>query len=188
MANRNLIERILMAFAMTFPDRKLSSEGIEIYCRLLKDIPDEFLNAAAEEILATNKFFPVIAEIREKANALQAKRRGDKTANEAWEEVAAGIREHGSCQKPEFSTELVRRSVDAMGGWYHICVEVENIETLRAQFLKMYDALLKRQREDLELLPETRLFLETSHEQKKLTKATPIKDVVGKIIKFQRAV
>jgi transcription-repair coupling factor (superfamily II helicase) len=173
MANDANIRKILMVLAAAFPDRKLDQVGIDLYCEMLKDIDTEFLGLAAKEILGSNKFFPAISEIREKVNFLMSKIKSEKSSQEAWEEVQSGIRAYGSYQVPKFYP-LTGRTVDAIGGWYHICCECD-IEIMRAQFLKMYDNLLKRKQEDARCLPETLKFIEN----KKSDNIKPIQNLIN---------
>jgi hypothetical protein len=53
--------------AMVFPDRKLGTDGIDIYCEYLSDIPAEVLEIAIKHHIQTGKFFPAISEIRDQA-------------------------------------------------------------------------------------------------------------------------
>jgi hypothetical protein len=68
MAEKTTIRKALLKLAAIFPEKKLEAEGIDVYCEMLKDIGDEQLNNSIKECLLTCKFFPSIAEIREKCS------------------------------------------------------------------------------------------------------------------------
>lgn len=53
--------------AIVLQDKKISDEFIAIYQEMLADIPDDVLIKAMKDCLLTCRFFPSIAEIREKA-------------------------------------------------------------------------------------------------------------------------
>jgi hypothetical protein len=158
MANDTDIRKILMAFSVTFPDRKLTQQGIDIYCDLLRDLDIEFLITASKELMTKNKFFPAISEIREAVKELACRASGIPSAEEAWGEVQNQIGSVGSYGSPVFSSELVRKAVDACGGWYHLCVEA-NFEVVRAQLMKIYSAYTTRARDDAFMLPSTKEYI-----------------------------
>jgi hypothetical protein len=58
---------MIFRLSAILPDRKLLPEAIEIYSELLDDIPNEILKQAEKSCLLNCKFFPTIAEIRERA-------------------------------------------------------------------------------------------------------------------------
>jgi hypothetical protein len=61
--------------AIVLQDKKISAEFIAIYQEMLADIPDDILVQAMKGCLLTCRFFPSIAEIREKAQPFLEKLR-----------------------------------------------------------------------------------------------------------------
>ena len=153
------IKKLILLLSSIFPEKSMSDQGIDVYCEALRDLPDDVLKNAVKKIMVESKFFPSIAEIREKAFSIVGQISGERSAQEAWEEISRGMKVSGSYNRPEFSTALISRAVDAVGGWFHICVECDT-EIMRAQFLKMYDSLLKRDQENIRTLPEIKRFIE----------------------------
>ena len=122
-----------------FPDKKINSE---IYWEYLKDLKDEvFLGAVADISSTYTELFPgtnLVALIRTKALA------GDgMTGGEAWGEVIKEISNTGSYGQPKFENPLIAKAVECMG-WRTLCLS-ENTAIDRAHFLKIYDALKKRE-------------------------------------------
>jgi len=53
--------------AIVFQDKKITFEFVEVYHSLLKTFPDHAIDAAVRECLLNCRFFPTIAEIKERA-------------------------------------------------------------------------------------------------------------------------
>lgn len=123
-----------------------------IFHELLDDIDDAMLKAAAKHHAASCKWFPKVSELREAAFSLMET--GQLTAGEAWEKVCNEIRRVGIYDAPKLEPQ-VKRAVDAMGGWRSLC-ESENNVADRAHFLKIFEAISNRDREDRRMLPEVR--------------------------------
>jgi hypothetical protein len=70
MKDQTSIKKVLLKLASVFPEKKLEPEGIDVYCELLEDIPNEILNTACKVCLLNCRFFPTIAEIRTAAMPL----------------------------------------------------------------------------------------------------------------------
>jgi hypothetical protein len=114
------------------------------------------LEAAALQCLASCRFFPTIAELREavfamlpQANAL--------TAGEAWAEVMREIRRTGADQHhgpPQFSSPVVAETVASLG-WRNLCLS-ENEVADRAHFMRVYDSLANRVQSQIRMLPQVR--------------------------------
>jgi len=122
-----------------------------LWCELLKDMDGGLLRAAALQHVATSKWFPTVAELREAATDI-ASPDHRMTAMEAWGEVAHQVRDIGSYGKPEFSNPLIRRLVDDMG-WLNLC-HSEMPGADRARFIEGYKALVSRERQETMELPQ----------------------------------
>lgn len=73
------IRKNLLKLSFVFPDRKLAIEGIDIYCEMLSDLPDEAIIEAIHSCLCECRFFPTIAEIREKSTPYMDKLRMEES-------------------------------------------------------------------------------------------------------------
>jgi hypothetical protein len=127
----------------------------DIWYEMLKDIPYQQINLALKEYIATNKFPPTIADLRELTsnyNNLPILDYG-----EAWEEVILAIRKHGYMEVESAYASMSPLTVKCVKriGWQNICMS-ENITADRANFRMIYETEQKRQREDNQLPPQIR--------------------------------
>ena len=58
------VVKVLLALTQAFPHREVSRDTLEIYVRMLEDIPIDLLWRAAERHMAEAQYFPRIAELR----------------------------------------------------------------------------------------------------------------------------
>ncbi len=147
----------LIALAVSnFPnmqDKDLSMTAV-LWEEMFSDMPYEFAKNALIKVLVTAKFWPTVAEIREAAVSLQNPNM--ITPAEAWSQANAALDKYGYYRADEGMAVLspaIKKTIRALGGFESICT-TENIETVRAQFLRMYDAFAKSEKENA-LLPES---------------------------------
>lgn len=115
------------------PRQQIPPETARVYAEALADLDVDVATAAVDEAIATLKFFPSVAELRE----LAARRRSDcPTAADAWGEVSRAFGTVGRYRTPTWSHPAIARVVDAMR-WDELCAS-ENIEATRAHFLRLY--------------------------------------------------
>lgn len=119
---------------------------LSVYERMLVDIPIDVLQAAAIRHVATSRFFPTVAELRDGALVANV---GHTVADagEAWQVVRDAMLSGLTSPDvtPEFAP-LTRRTVDAMG-WRELCAS-ENQVADRAHFMQIYERLRQRQAQD----------------------------------------
>jgi len=105
--------------------------------KMLSDMPYSLAESALMKIIATSKFFPTVAEIRQAAEQLKGE--SLPSADQAWLEVMEAIKSVGSYGIPVFSHEAIKNAVSTIG-WTNIC-RSENIGVERGHFLKVYEAI-----------------------------------------------
>src|SRR6185436_18114105 len=66
-AELNQLKVLIKGLVAAYPNAGISPDTTTIYARMLTDIPVDLLQRAIEDQIATNKFFPTIAEIRASA-------------------------------------------------------------------------------------------------------------------------
>lgn len=123
------------------------AEGkINLWMTMFADTDKEIMNLAIQKIIATSKYFPTVAEVREVLAEINNIRVID--AGEAWGEVISAIRNYGWNKEGEAMKSMSEntRNVVKRMGWMNLC-KSENIMTDRAHFLKMYETEEKRQKE-----------------------------------------
>lgn len=140
------IKKLVAVLVASFPSSKITLDTVGIYERMLADLEYVVANAAVERLLATAKFLPTIAEIREACAALTV---GEKRAGgEAWGDVLDAVGRYGAYRVPalnfRFEDPLVAKCVAALG-WRELCLS-ENQQADRARFIELYDRLATTER------------------------------------------
>jgi hypothetical protein len=140
--------------------KELSDAAIEVYFDLLRDLPSDIFQNAAQRVLLEHRWatFPSIAELREAASATARGIVSELSSAEAWElawKAAAkidlevpGRTEHACKSLPP----IVVAAMKAFG-IPALCYGKEPIGVVRAQFMKTYEQLASRDRRQ-SLLPE----------------------------------
>ncbi len=163
---------VAMIFA-AFPGTRSSPATAEIYERMLLDQDSAIAAAAVERLLATSKFMPTIAEVREACLVVGI---GDtKQGGEAWGDVLRLIGRYGAYRAPgsdfEIADPIALRCVQALG-WQQLCASDEPTAD-RARFIDLYDRLATSERKEKntsELPNQKRLESATSSEAHELVK------------------
>jgi len=136
-----------------------------LWMKMLEDIPYEVAENALMKVMATNRFFPTVAEIREAAALITTPEL--LTHAEAWSEVLKAVRKYGTYdyEKGMASLPDVVRQVVRMIGWREICLS-EQPDVIRGQFRMAYEQEVARIKERA-LLPENvkRFMLQSSGNQ-----------------------
>jgi len=125
-----------------------------LWSEMLSDIPFDIAKAALIKVLATARFWPTVAEIREAAASIANP--GILTPAEAWGQVIKAVQEFGYYRSGEGMATLdqtVQKAVKAFGGFREICMS-ENIDVTRAQFMRIYEQYASREKE-MAVLPES---------------------------------
>lgn len=146
------VTKLVGVMAAAYPNTQITDATVNVYVRMLKDIPLEVLTPAIQQVMAESEFLPTIARIREKA--IQLTRPERLSAFEAWGVVKQAIERVGFYRYPKFEDPLIARAVECIG-WQTICSS-ENEPADRAHFAKVYDSLVRREDEDARMLPEIR--------------------------------
>lgn len=140
---RKLVTVLLGAF----PQSRTSAQTPQVYERMLSDLDYPAANAAIERLLATARFMPTIAEIRETTLAIAVGEQ--KPGGEAWGEVCRLISRYGARRydvgwKAPITDPVAVKCVDALG-WTNLC-DSENQTADRARFIELYDQLAVHER------------------------------------------
>lgn len=143
------LAKVVGFLAASFPAARITDQTIEAYIAMLGDVPIEILRVAVQQCANDSKFFPSLAEIRERVAIVSGPARANSA--EAWEQVMIAMKRHGFYKRPSFDDSLLQRAVDAMD-WQALCSS-ENTIADRAHFMKIYDQLAERERRESQLLP-----------------------------------
>jgi hypothetical protein len=133
-----------------YPAARITPETIQVYAVALAELGEGPLQAAVLKCMRTCKFFPSIAEIMEAANEMVEVASGTKakSPDEAWNEVMKQMNDAFIYRKPVFSTPEIEKAALSMG-WIGLCeTPTDQIGVARAQFLRLYESVCKRKKEN----------------------------------------
>lgn len=126
---------------------------ISLWETMLDDIDYEVGRIVIKKFMSESVYPPTIADIRARIADVTVAR--GKTGIEAWGDVKTAIRRFGSYNEDKAMDSLrgaTKKVVESIG-FRTLCLS-ENEMADRAHFLKVYDMVEKREREDALLLPE----------------------------------
>ena len=137
----------VMALKTYFPREQLlpNEQAVELWYRQLQDLDYKIAEAALNEWVATQKWSPSIADIRELAARIRFGEVPDW--GEGWRKTMRAIRMYGY-YRPEAAMDslddLTRETVRRLG-FQTLCLS-ENQEADRANFRRIYEELASRSR------------------------------------------
>lgn len=151
--SRNRTAFVLKQLFAAYPNTQVPDGTVAIYLRLLQDIPADELQTVVDQCIASCKFLPTVAEVREQWHNL-TRNISQMGGAEAWGLVQAEIRRTGSWGAPRFENERIAKVVRSMG-WLEIC-QSDKPAVDRAQFMRIYDSIAEREEEIHKLLPQSK--------------------------------
>ena len=133
--------KLVAGLMAAFPGALSNAGTTQVYQRMLADLDYQMANAAVERLIATARYLPTVAEIRDCCMDLM---HGDRRAGgEAWGECLKAISRWGVYRVPgrdfAFQDPIVARCVHALG-WENLC-NSENQAADRARFIELYHQL-----------------------------------------------
>lgn len=130
-----------------------NDKAMSLWYEQLADIPYKVAEVALKKWVATNKWSPSIAEIREACSTIVNGELPDWS--EGWEKTMKAIRRYGSYRPKEALDsldELTRETVERIG-YREMCV-TENIGYYRTNFKTVFETLANRKKLDKQLPPQ----------------------------------
>ena len=142
----------VMALKTYYPREQLlpNTAAIELWYQELSDIPMNVAEMALRKWVATSKWSPTIAEIREMC--VDVKRGDAPDWSDGWAQVQLAIRRFGSYRPSEAMASLdpITRETVRRLGFHNLCVS-ENPISDRKQFKDTYEVMAKREQMRLQL-------------------------------------
>lgn len=142
----------VMALKTYYPREQLlpNNQAIELWYQALKDIPMQVAEAALRKWVATSKWSPTIAEIREMC--VDVKRGDAPDWSDGWAQVQLAIRRYGQYNPKDAMAMLdpITRETVRRIGFYNLCVS-ENPTSDRKQFRDTFEIMAKREQMRLQL-------------------------------------
>lgn len=146
--DRKEFSAFAMALKTFYPREQLlpNDQAMQLWYAQLRDIPDDVAQLALHKWVATNKWPPTIAEIRETAANIT---HGDSlTWGEAWEKLKAAVKKYGANGQREAMESfdpLTRRAVECFGYREFCIASVETEMADRAHFQRIFETLARRE-------------------------------------------
>lgn len=143
-----------MAMRTYYPKEQIlpNQQAMELWYREIGDLSFPVVEASLRKWVATNKWSPSIAEIREMASNVQ---NGDPLSwGESWERALNAVRRFGSYNKAaalESLDPLTRKCVESIG-FMTLCMS-ENIMVERAHYQKIFEVYSKREQVSRQVAP-----------------------------------
>lgn len=163
-----------------FPQARVTDATSALYERMLLDLDVLAAHAAVERLLATEKWLPPIAAIREATLAIALGER--RPGGEAWGDVLREIRRVGVNRAPAFEDDLVEKAVHALG-WRELCLSESPVAD-RARFIELYDQLAVTARREY-----VTVGLPSGERYKQLSdrgETRPVSDAIGRLLDAAR--
>lgn len=157
MATLEEITKLMAIMSVAFPGKDLPKATIKLYAEVLKDLPEDVLEAASNELIASSNFFPTVAEWRGKSIDLMIGKHNIPTAAEAWEEAIDHCR-HG--RYTDYSHPLIEKASMSIGVEYWRTMTIDQEMATRAHFMKIYESQLIRELENIKMLPGSKSISE----------------------------
>lgn len=172
MATLKEINHIMGVMVHAYPRYELSEETIKLYARLMADIPVDVLEAAAQQIMVEQTFFPTAAEWRNKAIEIMGGTRGIPSAIEAYSEITHARVDHQETTgeqdenglwiirtvSHQWTHPLVKQAAELIG--WPSTFPTDNPMADRSQLFKVYESLLNQALSDVRILPGVRLVMD----------------------------
>lgn len=128
------------------------------WAEMLADIPHDLAMSAIKMHAVESQFPPSIAEIRKAAVSLTQPQLSI-TAEEAWDKALRAVRQYGINLKqqalatlPKEVAEFIERS------WYKDICTTQNIDVVRGQFFRAWEARVSKAKTEALLPPSVRQF------------------------------
>ncbi len=137
-------KRITTLLVAAYPAWKPTEATMQLYERLLSPFDAPVVEEAVLRIIRSpREFAPSAGTICHEVARLTLNRaEPELSAEEAWAEVVAAVRSHGSYREPKFANPALARAVAAME-WGELCVNC-NVEASRAHFFRLFGAFQER--------------------------------------------
>ena len=156
--------KIAMAIKTYYPKENLlpNEQAVELWFLSLQDIEYETAALVLRKWVATNKWSPTIADIREQAAEILYGKQADWS--EGWEAVVQSFGRFGMYREAEAleSFDEITRDAVKRIGYLNLCTS-ENLDVDRASFRMIYKEIAERKKTEKQLPVElVRLIRETA--------------------------
>lgn len=159
--NKKEFATFTMALKTYYPRENLlpNEQAMELWFSQLQDIPFEVAQAGLQKWVATNKWSPSIADIREMYASITQGELPDW--GDAWDEVQRAIRYFGHYREDEAMESLspLTKKVVRRMGFKNICIS-ENPMNERANFRMIYESLAEKEKKNAQIPAQLKNLIE----------------------------
>lgn len=143
--------------AYTTPNFLPDEYSIKVWYKFLADLPCDLATICIEKYIATNKYPPTIADIREIVASMIV---GTSDWSESWKNVTRFISLYGMPNEAKAYEAMDKNTREAVKrlGWKNLCMS-QNQMADRANYRMVYEAVVKEQKDSLALPDNLRLKL-----------------------------
>lgn len=137
-----------------------NNQAMELWYQQLADIPYQVATVTLNKWVATNKWSPTIADIREMALSVTSPEEPDW--GEGWREVELAIRKFGMYRIDEAMqsfSPITKKCVERLG-FRNLCLS-ENGMADRANFRMVYEQLVQRKKADAQIPAKLSILIGT---------------------------
>lgn len=150
--NKKEFAMFCAALKTYFPKENLlpNSQAMELWFRQLEDIDYKLAEVALNKWVATNKWSPSIAEIREQAASVVQGETPDWS--EGWEQTLKAVRKYGSYNQAAALKSLppITRTAVERFGYMDLCRSTNSMPD-RAHFQSIFKQVAERQQKENQL-------------------------------------
>ncbi len=157
MASKDTIAKAFVLLSGNWPNHPFTEVTMATYQRLLADIPDALAETAVLDCIASCKFFPTVAEIRDAAANIVTDAANAANEYDAWGEVKRAVsRSHW-----QWSDPMIGEAMQRVGGMDAFRMsDVSDEPSWRARFVECYRTLRQREQRQATMLPQVRELAE----------------------------
>lgn len=132
---------------------------VRIFALTFSDIDDALLKAAVVNHIATEKWFPSVADIRTQAASIVNRADDTPDAFTAWQQIKTALR-GGQAPHP-----MAQKAIDTLGGLREFGQsDLSDEPSWRARFIQAYQTFQQRHVEDTMMLPAVKDYITARQE------------------------
>lgn len=141
--------------AYTSPNFLPDEYSVKTWYKFLEDLPCDLATMAVQKYIATNKYPPTIADIRENVAEMMT---GSSDWSESWEQVTRYISLYGMPNESKAYDAMDDHTREAVKrlGWRNLCMS-QNPTADRANYRMVYEAVIKEKKDQLSVPENLRL-------------------------------
>lgn len=139
----------------TFQNPEQLKPIIELWTEMFQDVDFNIVLVAVKKLIFESPYPPTIADVRKQVADILTPKENKIDAGQAWGEIMKAVGNYGfyDSEGALKSMSPLTQAVVKRISWREICMQEEDkMGVLRGQFMKMYDSIAQRQKQDA-LLP-----------------------------------